>query len=163
MNILKKQNKIVFYIVIILILFFIWSNSFDNQTVSLSKSNHIKEIFVDRLAALLSHDNPLVVFITVNLRKCAHFFEFACLGVVIMIVQMVNKRLIIQDIYNMLSLSVIIAVIDEFIQIYTGRGSSVRDVVIDFTGFLSGTVLTAIISIIISLIKVRKKNKKQSV
>jgi len=48
------------------------------------------------------------------------------------------------------------AVTDEFIQSFTGRGSSVRDVVLDFCGALTGMLLTFLLA---ELIRSLKRNK----
>ena len=45
---------------------------------------------------------------------------------------------------------------DEFIQSFTGRGSSVRDVVLDFCGALTGMLLTFLLA---ELIRSLKRNK----
>ena len=68
-----------------------------------------------------------------------------------------SRKMKIQHFYNSLSFAVIAAVIDEFIQIYTFRGSSVRDVVIDFAGYFTGTVLVLLVLSVKILVETRNK------
>lgn len=83
-------------------------------------------------------------------RKLAHFTEFGALGLCLggfafNLGEIKNKKYV--------SLPMLIAlgtaVIDEFIQRFTGRTSSVKDVLIDFSGALCGLIVTWIISSVI--------------
>ena len=57
-----------------------------------------------------------------------------------------------------ISCTLFTAVTDEFIQSFTGRGSSVRDVMLDFSGALTGILLTVFLSAIIK--KCNRKSRK---
>ena len=95
----------------------------------------------------------------VGIRKIAHFVEFFALGVVASLL----VRSCVQDAkYELLLLSVLgffVPVIDETIQIFTARGSSVRDVWIDAGGFAAGCVI-AFASFVLAR-RIRKSMKKQ--
>ncbi|MCR5726952.1 MAG: VanZ family protein [Lachnospiraceae bacterium] len=85
-------------------------------------------------------------------RKFAHFIEYAVLGfefglLVIFVGKKRKTRL--RDIYrfaaNTVFAGILTALLDETIQIFSGRGPEVKDVWIDTTGFLTGEAVVFII------------------
>ena len=89
------------------------------------------------------------------IRKAAHFTEFCALGICVGGFTC-NLGKLKSEKYISLPMLITLgtAVCDEFIQRFTGRTSSVKDVLIDFAGALCGIVFTWIISSIIR----RRKN-----
>ena len=85
------------------------------------------------------------------LRKWAHFTEFAVFGCLFCCFT-VNLGKILNRKYVALAFLVplAVAVCDEFIQYFTGRGSMVTDVVIDFAGGSFGALFAWLISYILS-------------
>lgn len=152
-----KDKKIISYIVIFLIIAFIWSNSLDNPAQSYEKSNKVLDFVYNKLVYIFGSDSVLTVFFKRYVRKIAHFTEYLFLGTAITSLMKLSGKIKLQHLYNSLSFSVIIAVIDEFIQIYTYRGSSVRDVIIDFSGYFTGTIIVFVIFALIQYVK-RKKS-----
>lgn len=150
-------RKAVLYVLTFLILIFIWSNSFDHPNESYAKSNKVLEVVSSWLSDLLGPENTLTVFFKSHVRKIAHFTEYLLLGTAVTTGMKLSRKMKIQHFYNSLSFAVIAAVIDEFIQIYTFRGSSVRDVVIDFAGYFTGTVLVLLILSVKILVETRNK------
>lgn len=92
------------------------------------------------------------------IRKNAHAFEYCVLAIFVsMILFQFNLKGRKAIIYIMF-ICLFYAVLDEFHQIYVpGRTSSVRDVLIDFTGALIGMLFYYIVHY--SIIKIRKKLK----
>lgn len=79
------------------------------------------------------------------IRKLGHFTEYAFLGVFFgkftgILGKRRGNRYISMPLLVMLS----IAVSDEFLQSFTGRGSAVADVVLDFAGALFGLLLVSL-------------------
>lgn len=79
------------------------------------------------------------------LRKAAHLAEFLVLGICVAgftvnLGGLLGGRYISLPILTVLG----VAVGDEFIQNFTGRGSAVTDVVLDFLGALVGLALVAL-------------------
>lgn len=72
--------------------------------------------------------------LTIVVRKCAHIAEFLLLAVWLML--LLEKR-----IQTTLLCGVLTALIDETIQLFTGRTSCVSDVWIDIGGFSAGMLL----------------------
>ncbi len=76
-----------------------------------------------------------------RVRKAAHAAEFFVLGAelfVLLFVMCRNRG--VQAFWNVLSVSLIIAVADESIQIWSGRGPKVQDVLLDFCGAAAAAV-----------------------
>ena len=94
-------------------------------------------------------------------RKMAHIFEFGLLGVSVMSLLLVIRKMSNKAYYGFgVFYCLFIAVCDEFLQNFTNRHSSVRDVLIDFVGELVGILLTILVSIIITKLKNKNKNKQ---
>lgn len=153
---MKKTNvRLVFFLVLsILVLAFIFFNS----TRSGEESNSISSGLMDTILGILDPagklDREIVHFI---IRKAAHFAEFFVLGLTMtgfMTAVKEKKSVFYKSL--LLLLLLLSALSDEFIQSFTSRTSSVRDVLLDFCGALCGIGLAVLID---RLIK-RKNNKK---
>ena len=133
--------KVINLIVIILLVAFIWGNSCLGREESAKESGYVYEHIVKPVQEaifkkeILSHE---------ALRKCAHAFEFMCLGIAVM--------LFFRKYWLSWGLCILVAAADETIQIFTGRGSAVRDVMIDSAGALFGVLAVYI------CIRLTKKN-----
>ena len=77
-------------------------------------------------------------------RKSAHFCEFGLLGCELTLLFWLKSGIGLQNGCNAAFAALLAAVTDETIQSFTGRGSSVRDVVLDFTGALTGILLLSL-------------------
>ena len=129
-----KTAKIINLIVIALIMAFIWSRSVKDIEASAQESGEFMETVVIPVEkAVLGREVVSEDFI----RKCAHVFEFALLGIALAIY---TKKLWIT-----LGVGMTTAVIDETIQYFVGRGSMVTDVWIDTAGCLLGAVAVLLI------------------
>lgn len=133
---------------------FIFVNSIQTADISNARSHGIS----DWLYSLPIFQNwmPEEAFHKL-IRKLAHFTEFGALGICVGGFT-INLGSLKSEKYISLPLLITLgtAVCDEFIQRFTGRTSSLKDVVIDFVGALCGIVITWIISSIIR----RRKNGK---
>ena len=84
------------------------------------------------------------------IRKVAHFAEFAMLGVLVgglfaVVAARTGKR------FRSLSILIVllVAVLDEYIQFFSDRGSAVTDVILDFAGGLTGIGAAALLVMLI--------------
>lgn len=116
--------------IVALTIAFIWSNSLDPPSVSSEKSR----LFAKLIARLLGEKSALGAFLIRNVRKLAHVLEYALLGAEGFCLLALLGWLNGHNILHMLSGTLFIAVLDEAIQFYSSRGSSARDVLIDFSG-----------------------------
>ncbi len=118
---------------------FIWSNSCLSREESGAQSGRITAF----LLGILDPNGRIPVenfhhFV----RKMAHFTEFALLG---LLMGGLFRRIGLLTGKTLRSLPVLlvllVAVADEYIQFFTGRGSMVTDVVLDFSGALFGLLM----------------------
>ena len=132
----KRIIKTALIVLMLLNLAFIFVQSLIPPEESSKESGAVGEIIED----IIPPETKPGEFIQINLRKIAHFVEFACLGttVALYLVLFINRHTAI-----LLSFpaALIVGFIDESLQLFSGRGASVKDVWIDFFGFLSASII----------------------
>jgi len=156
-----RKRRVAYIGLIVLILatiVFIWSNSLqsipESQTKSIDFLNKVKPL----LGIFVGTGN-----VTDHLvRKLAHFTEFGALGCELALLLALRKRINWQSVINSAFFAMTVALTDETIQIFSGRGSQVQDVWLDFAGSCTGILF---VIVIFGLIKVarNRKNKKQGI
>ncbi len=162
---MSKKRKILSYILIFIILAtvcYIFSNSSLGKEDSSKTSNGVYASCKEFVADVFGEDFSLSVFsvITHNVfRKLAHFFEYFVLGLEVSILYICLK-LDKSDLLLLLffyAFGLIVASSDETFQIFTNRGPSVIDVLIDYSGYLFALIIVLSIFFIVR----NKKNKKK--
>ena len=108
-------------------------------------------------------ESPFLEAIRPHIRKIAHFLEHGVLGLEVFFLCLSmqkysgKKRKImpigIKTIFSSINFGLIIALIDESIQILSERGPSITDMWIDISGYASFTLLLVIIYVIVNIIK----------
>ena len=157
----NKTFRVIMTVIILLTVAIIWGHSFMTPEMSTEESSFVKEI-VEAVVQSVSNNEAFVIP-EVVIRKSAHFFEYAVLGLELAILITVNKS---EDhkrgIRNLLCkypvtfvLALIVACIDETIQYFTGRYSSVWDVLLDLAG---ASFSIGIFLLIRSLIRKKRKS-----
>ena len=92
-------------------------------------------------------------FVHGNIRKIAHFAEYGLLGAEIAVFVMFYLQKRRQKALASLPLAVCVAVFDETLQYFSGRGPAVLDVWIDLGGFAFASLVTyGIILLVLKLI-----------
>ena len=95
------------------------------------------------------------------LRKMAHFFEFFVLGLEIGVLFCLLKTMNPKWLAMVLPFGFLVGGIDETIQIFSKRGASFLDVLLDFSGYLLAIMLFyAVYYLIIAIKRKTKKLKK---
>ena len=149
------RNKHILVVFFVLILVFIWGNSL----LSAELSSQVSQAVGEFLAKILGEGDGISTVGGASVRKVAHFVEFAALGVV----SSLALGFMIVNVWSKVSVSALlglfVALIDETIQIFSGRGSSVRDVWIDVCGYLCGCLVVFVVPVLVKTIK--EKSKKQ--
>ncbi len=152
----EKASKyiLLFTIASVLWLCFIFWNSFqsgdDSGAMSSGIAMFIKSI-IDPLDKI-DYDTFHIV-----IRKLAHFIEFCILAVLVcgaeygFYLKTGNNNK-----FAILFTVLLAAVLDEFIQSFTGRGSSVRDVLVDFSGGAFGTAFVSLAVVVYKKLKIRR-------
>ena len=156
----SRLNKTTIFTIAIFILTglliaFIWTRSTLTAEASTGESMYVLEMLMNFLKAL-----GLSAELTDHIiRKSAHFCEFALLGCLTLWCGYRVNKSVVKDLMPAGFVCLFTAVIDEYIQLFsTGRSAEIKDVILDFTGSVSGAVFFILIIIIILLIKkVRRK------
>lgn len=133
--------RVLFTVALAATVYFIFSNSLEIARESSARSQQVMEL----LNGLLGRVGlgPLSEYIV---RKLAHFCEFALLGFWFMLCLRVYTRHFVRHVSWPLFFGLLTAVIDETIQLYVpGRVSSVKDVLLDFSGVLAGLFVALLI------------------
>lgn len=142
----KKKKRIILLILLVLILSFIWINSMLSKETSKAFSDFILHLlFQSERTGNTGEGFPI--------RKIAHFLEFAVLGadVFLLFDENDSKKRILQSII----FCAVCASIDESIQIFSHRGNSILDVMLDTCGSVFGILISQIIILFLN-----KKNRK---
>ncbi len=145
-----KKNRLRLFLRLLLsaTIAFIWFNSFLGREDSASLSRMIYEW-------LLSVGIPIPSehFI----RKLAHFCEYGLLGCELTALFWLRSGLRFQSLCNSAFAALLTAVTDETIQIFSGRGSALTDVLLDFSGAVTGILF---MSLLIHLIGKRTRQRE---
>ena len=149
---INKRAAAVLALMTALCAIFIWSNSLWSIEDSSNQSSFITSlllnIFRDADFGTLQH----------IIRKCAHFTEFAALGAFSLGLTYTVCRRDLSFTWSATAFPVLgcllVASTDETIQIYSGRGNSVSDVLLDFSGSLTAMCVFYIVLLIAN----RRKN-----
>ena len=104
---------------------------------SVAESSSDSAAVTDFLSRIFSEDGLLGAFILGNVRKLAHFFEYGVLGVecavyVLLLLESRGRGFAASVVF-----SVMAALLDETIQIFSGRGPMIADVWLDVLGFVT--------------------------
>ncbi len=133
--------RVLFTVALAATVYFIFSNSLEIARESSARSQQVMEL----LNSLLGRVGlgPLSEHFV---RKLAHFCEFSLLGFWFMLCLRVYTRHFVRHVSWPLFFGLLTAVIDETIQLYVpGRSSSVKDVLLDFSGVLTGLFIALLI------------------
>ena len=133
---MKEKKKYLLISLIVGMTVFIWSNSMMPRQESSQMSGGL----VAWLETALNLQIPEVV-----IRKVGHFCEYAALGFLYGI-KFRQGRKNGQWVYNYTMAGLATAVVDESIQILSGRGPMVVDVLLDFSGFIVGFAVMQLVA-----------------
>ena len=132
------MKRWILYIVLCLIVFFIWDNSLQNG----GTSDKFSLIFAKWLAPIADKLGFYGNIWTLNriVRKLAHLTEFTILGGVLYVV--LRRYIEYGTVVKTIGVGIVIACLDEFIQLFSlGRSSQFSDVLIDTIGIIIGILV----------------------
>lgn len=136
------MKRCILYILLGLIVFFIWDNSMQNGGFSDGLSIFFAEAFAPIVNKLGFHGNIW----TLNriVRKLAHLTEFTILGSVLYTI--LRRYITCGTVIKTIALGILIASLDEFIQLFSpGRSSQLSDILIDTIGVILGILLVKLV------------------
>ena len=132
------MKRWILYIVLGLIVFFIWDNSLQNG----GTSDGFSLIFAEWLAPIADKLGFYGNIWALNriVRKLAHLTEFTILGGVLYVV--LRHYIEYGTVVKTIGVGIVIACLDEFIQLFSlGRSSQLSDVLIDTIGIIIGILV----------------------
>ena len=120
-------------------LIFIWGNSLLPGSISGALSDWLKDLLAPLLGQGPGGGGGGL------LRKAAHFTEFACLGICLRwLFGMLQEKKLPQLLFPLI-IAIIVASIDETIQIFVpDRGPGIKDVLLDTSGAIIGIAILTI-------------------
>lgn len=107
-------------------------------------------------------------FVLANLRKCAHFVEYAVLGFEVFAflwstsgnpTELLSLRMRRRALHRSGALGVFLALVDETLQIFSGRGPMIADVWLDYAGYLFGGIFLLLLAWLAKTSNRKKKAK----
>ena len=141
----SKRFRVIFMLLTALSILFAFVHSLMPSSVSDAESNGFVLLLQSffQLFGVTPEAVPGVV------RKRAHYTEFSVIGAMLTCCAYSFDRIKPYRFrIQILFVGLLTAVTDETIQIFSGRGSQVQDVVLDFSGALTGILLVSLIMII---------------
>lgn len=127
---IKRILTVVLILFMLATLAFVWGNSMQSIEASQAMSLGVLEKVKPALEVMAGVGNVTDHFV----RKLAHFTEFAVLGIqlALLLIQLGCVRF--QPVVNCAFFGLIVATLDETIQIFSYRGAQVQDIWLDFAG-----------------------------
>ena len=141
MTVKRKIAVCILTVLLLCNLVFIWGNSLANQSESHNLSVGVLTFLPRFIRGLFPNEEQLVHFV----RKMAHFAEFACLGGLSCGLLAALGKVKLHPFFHLWAGGFFVAAIDETIQIFTGRGSQLQDVWLDFAGFSVGLLAVLLV------------------
>ena len=124
--------------------------------ISLQSSDYVVYKLMNLLEKVRDyHEEELYRLLHVVVRKGAHLFEYAILGSLLYLLFKCFKQREHNCWIYALFLVLLCATIDEFFQSFVGRTSSVRDVLIDFSGGIIGMCVISFITFCFEKISIK--------
>jgi VanZ family protein len=149
----KAALKISIALSILLTLGFIFYNSALSPEASTAQSDGAMGI----LALIFPSGTALNSFFSKYIRKVAHFVEYFLLGTELSLYALLCTDKKIKNMPYALGFLSASAALDETIQIFSKRGNSVLDVLLDISGGASAMLVICIVYIILLKTKIGRK------
>ncbi|MDC7278727.1 MULTISPECIES: VanZ family protein [Pseudobutyrivibrio] len=133
-----KKGKIILGILIVAWLCVIWGHSMQPAVVSEGESGKWLSV-ISRFIPVITNDDAGMYIV----RKCAHFTEYAILGVLLALELAYFVKGWLRRFFEPLAFALSASFIDETIQLFVeGRSGQVSDMWIDTAGAALGIVIT---------------------
>ncbi len=140
----RRRAALILMALIICTIAFIWSNSLQNPDESMRRSDVAEKVIRPIVLALPVkqwHSEDMVTFIT---RKLGHFTEYFLLGAELMLLALLLRPAFRPRFVWLILFAGAIAAMDESLQLTSGRGAAVSDVMLDIFGALAGLMMMAL-------------------
>ena len=152
------KKKIILLVVCVCVICFIWANSVLSPEISSAFSSWVGNV----LSGIFGEGDATQTVGGLSVRKLGHFVEFLTLGIVLTWFLTAWVKQLYSRCFIAAFSGLFVPVMDETIQIFSGRGSSLRDVWIDVAGYTVGVSLVCIAFYLIKRLKNRVKNNNKT-
>ncbi|MBO5232402.1 MAG: VanZ family protein [Clostridia bacterium] len=155
----KRKNRACFFVfsflsLAVMVLIFLFSNQTAGESSNLSGS--FVEFLIEHIGGILAEK---IIVLTVYVRKFAHFFLFAVLGVFVTSAAINLKSKNWVKLLSVALFGLFYGISDEVHQLFIkGRSCEITDVLIDFGGFVFGMCVALLVYRILCFFAL--KNKK---
>ncbi len=154
---LDTKKRILLFILISLCLcsvVFIFYNSLLPPSESSEQSDAVGGF----IESILPEGAPITEFLVENVRVAAHFAEFFALGsFVALILVFFSCRPIILAVPSVAA-GIFVGLLDETVQIFSGRGPEIFDVWVDAFGYFTATAVVISVYFVIALVRRKREN-----
>ena len=136
----KKTVSLIFRILLILLIFATVAHAFYQSALPVKESAEVSDKVGEIIEEIIPPEKPAGQFVQKNIRKLAHFTEFAILGIwasLYALFFMKRKNALVA----IFPFGLITATLDETVQIFSKRGPSVKDIWIDMAGYSCSVVI----------------------
>lgn len=157
-----KKLLVLLYITFTLSMIFVWGQSCISKEDSRVSSDAVVEMIkpIDELEPGYRSENGWTYDeLSTYVRKFAHIIEYAAVGFQLMCIFLLKGRRKLVWYINCAFIIMLIALIDETIQIFSNRGSEIGDIWIDLAGSALGIGAAFVIGFIV---KKRVAKKQQN-
>ena len=144
--------RFIFLLLAVVVTAFIWQQSTVPPEESAEISDGVRDVVVE---AVGGEETAIGSFFDRFVRKIAHFVEFSLLGLCVGGYFWRSHH--IGALLARLAVGVFVASMDEFWQIFTGRGASVLDVLLDLSGYATACALLVLAATFASCVKKYRK------
>lgn len=152
---MNKKAIIILSVVFALIVAFIWGNSMISTDTSAKLSMFVGDV----LRNILGVGDEVSTVGGVSIRKLGHFCEFFALGIATwLLLNFTSLHTVARSAVTAFT-GMFVSLLDETIQIFSGRGHSIKDVWIDIGGFAFGVTVSVLAILAVSSIVKKSKNK----
>ena len=143
-----KTAQIVLVLLILATILHAFYQSSLPTAESVKQSSKVEQIIEE----IIPPDTSAGEFVKTNIRKLAHFTEFFMLGLwsALFVLLLKKKK---GGFIALLPFGLIVALLDETVQIFSNRGSSVKDVWIDAAGYVCAVITVLFVTFVAFLVK----------
>ena len=141
------MRRKILTVLIVLLLAFIWGNSMLPPGPSEKLSRHVTDT-VNTEVHTSAPSAPARRFTNTQIRKAAHFLEYAALGLLTLWWMLAGSLRLGKTWPQLVLFGLGTGFLDETIQIFSGRTDSITDVWLDLAGFTTGALLTLLCSLL---------------
>ncbi len=153
-----SEYRFIWLLVMAATVGFIWQQSTLAPADPAATSDAVGEVIVPIVGGV---ESPVGSFVDRFLRKIAHFTEFAVLGLESE-AYLAHRHTPVLTLLQF-AFGLLIAGADELLQLFTGRGSAIADVGIDFAGFALAAVALRLLLYAVALFRKKRKGGTRAV